>query len=116
METPMRIFLPVSPILLAACASMPAAAPSTSSDPRLAEGRMLAEIHCASCHAIGATGRSKHPEAPPFRTLSRNYPVDALAEPLAEGIMVGHPEMPEFRFRAEDVDSMIAYLESIQTK
>ena len=101
-------------LLMAACASPPDTMSSASTDPQIAEGRFLAEIHCAACHAIGADDRSKHPEAPPLRTLSRNYPVSALEEPLAEGIMVGHPEMPEFRFRPEDVAAMVAYLESIQ--
>jgi hypothetical protein len=30
--------------------------------------------------------------------------------------MVGHPEMPEYRFRPEDVASLVAYLESIQQR
>jgi cytochrome c len=36
--------------------------------------------------------------APPFRTLHERYPVEDLVEPLAEGIVTGHPTMPEFRF------------------
>jgi hypothetical protein len=40
--------------------------------------------------------------------------VVALEESLAEGIVVGHPDMPEFRFRPEDVAAIISYLESIQ--
>jgi cytochrome c len=111
----MRATLFLLPMLLAACASPLDAKPSAP-DSQVAEGEYLARLHCASCHAIGARDQSKHPEAPPFRILSRSYPVSALEEPLAEGIMVGHPEMPEFRFRPEDVAAMIAFLESIQEK
>jgi cytochrome c len=39
-----------------------------------------------------------------------------LAEALAEGLSSGHPDMPEFRFEIDDVDAILAYLESIQEK
>ena len=32
------------------------------------------------------------------------------------GIVSGHPEMPEFSFEPEEVDAVIAYLESIQVQ
>jgi mono/diheme cytochrome c family protein len=98
---------------LAACASSEPAAPA---DPVAAEGRFLAEVHCSACHAIGRNDGSKHPEAPRLRDLSKHYPVAALEESLAEGIVVGHPDMPEFRFRPEDVAALIRYLETIQTQ
>jgi hypothetical protein len=47
--------------------------------------------------------------------LSANYRVDTLEEALAEGISVGHPAMPQFAFAPEEVDALIAYLDSIQT-
>ena len=99
-------------LLLAGCASPPEASPP---DPVAAEGRFLAEVHCSACHAIGRNDASRHPEAPPLRELSRRYPVTALEESLAEGIVVGHPDMPEYRFRPEDVAALISYLETIQT-
>jgi mono/diheme cytochrome c family protein len=80
-----------------------------------ARGRELATASCASCHAIGLTGDSPAPEAPPFRELWRNYRVDALEEALAEGISVGHPAMPEFQFAPDDVAALVQYLQSIQT-
>src|SRR4051795_6775645 len=42
-------------------------------------GKLLAETDCARCHAIGPTGRSPLPPAPPFRTLHTRYPVESLA-------------------------------------
>jgi hypothetical protein len=52
--------------------------------------------------------------APPFRTLARKYPIDELAESLAEGLSVGHPDMPEFVFEPDDIIAILAYLNSIQ--
>jgi cytochrome c len=77
-------------------------------------GHRLIETNCSPCHAIERSGTSPHPDAPPFRTLSRKYPVSELEEALAEGIMTGHPDMPEFIAEPEQIDDMIAYLESIQ--
>ena len=77
-------------------------------------GEFLLTTHCARCHAVGRTGASPHPEAPPFRMLSRKYKIEGLAEALAEGLSTGHPDMPEFVFAAEDVGAIIDYLQSIQ--
>jgi mono/diheme cytochrome c family protein len=104
----MRSFAFGAIFLLAACASH---APDASREER---GLALAEQHCSTCHAVGRAGDSPAPEAPPFRRLSENYRVDSLEEALAEGISVGHPAMPQFQFAPEDVDALVAYLQSIQ--
>jgi cytochrome c len=87
-------------------------------DKRALEGRGegLLTSNCAGCHAVGRTGNSIHPEAPPFRTLGQRYPIEVLAEALAEGLSSGHPDMPEFRFEVDNVEAILAYLESIQEK
>jgi cytochrome c len=72
------------------------------------------EHDCSRCHAIDRTGASPHPEAPPFRTLGTRYPIESLAEALAEGLVTGHPDMPEFMFKVQDVGAILAYLNSIQ--
>jgi cytochrome c len=79
-------------------------------------GEALLTRNCARCHATGTAGLSPHPEAPPFRTLARRYPIDGLAEALAEGLFVGHPDMPQFTFESRDVGAIIAYLKSIQER
>ena len=78
------------------------------------KGEVIVRENCARCHATGETGVSPVAEAPPFRTLSEKYPVESLAESLAEGIVSGHPDMPIFVFGPHDVDAIIAYLEAIQ--
>lgn len=37
-----------------------------------------------------------------------------LEEALAEGIYVGHPDMPVFRFEPDEVEALIDYIQSIQ--
>jgi mono/diheme cytochrome c family protein len=78
-------------------------------------GKELVVKYCARCHAIGL-GASPHRGAPPFRTLAHRYPIEWLEEALGEGIVTGHPHMPEFRFSAGDVGAIIAYLKSVQTR
>ena len=84
--------------------------------PSLKRGEALLAKNCARCHATGTAGRSPHPAAPPFRTLSRKYPIDGLQEALGEGLSVGHPDMPEFAFEPDDVGAILAYLKSIQER
>lgn len=79
-------------------------------------GEELLQKSCASCHAIGRSGDSPHKTAPAFRTLGQRYPIESLEEALGEGIMSGHPDMPEFNFEADDVGDIIAYLKSIQQR
>jgi mono/diheme cytochrome c family protein len=77
-------------------------------------GESLLTRNCARCHAVGRAGASPHPAAPPFRTLSRKYKIESLAEALAEGLSTGHPDMPEFVFEPDEVGAIVDYLLSIQ--
>ena len=77
-------------------------------------GEELLRRNCGSCHAVGVSGESPQKQAPPFRILGQRYPIESLEEALGEGIMSGHPDMPEFKFDAVDVGAIIAYLKSIQ--
>jgi cytochrome c len=77
-------------------------------------GEALLAKDCSRCHAIASTGESRHPQAPPFRTLGKRYRIESLEEALGEGIISGHPDMPEFQFVPADVGAIVAYLNSIQ--
>ncbi|WP_245416909.1 c-type cytochrome [Undibacter mobilis] len=83
---------------------------------QLKRGEDLLITYCGSCHAIGRTGDSRRPDAPPFRTLGKRYPIDSLEESLGEGIMSGHPDMPELSFDGDDVGAIVDYLKSIQVR
>lgn len=82
-------------------------------DERVQRGYAFAQANCASCHAIGRTGTSPLPAAPTFRALHLRYPVENLAEALAEGIVTGHPAMPQFRLEVGEIGDLIAYLKSL---
>ena len=77
-------------------------------------GRVLAERMCAECHAITERGSSPHVGAPAFRALDRRLDLDSFMERLREGLTVGHPDMPTFRFTREDARAFALYLRSIQ--
>ena len=80
-------------------------------------GQVLAELNCATCHAVGRDGRSPYAPAPPFRTLHDKYDVSGLAEALAEGIVVGHTgprPMPRFVLDPDQINDFIAYLKSLE--
>ena len=105
---------------LAIAALLLAAGPLRAQDAGSAEdlklGAELLQKNCASCHAVGRSGASPNKDAPAFRTLGQRYPVDSLEEALGEGILSGHPDMPEFRFDADEVGAIIVYLQSIQQR
>ena len=80
-----------------------------------AAGAEMATRLCSGCHAIAGGGPSPVPDAPLFATFTERWPVEYLAEALAEGIVVGHGSvrMPEFRFEPHEIENLIAYLSSL---
>jgi cytochrome c len=82
--------------------------------PAAQRGFVILKTNCSRCHAIGKIGESPLKIAPPFRTLHQRYPVEDLEKPLAEGIITGHPTMPEFRFDPGQVGDIIAYLKTLE--
>lgn len=104
------LFLTASAVAWLACA------PAFAAGADLAHGKALVEANCAPCHATGAQGDSPNSKAPAFRELSKRYPVDALEEAFAEGIVTGHEGMPEFEASPQQIDDIVAYLGSIQAQ
>src|SRR5262245_42168098 len=87
-------------------------APAAAENPQ--QGKRLALTYCAKCHAIDKVSPSPLKIAPPFRTLHERYPVEMLQEALAEGIVTGHPTMPQFSFDADQVADFMAFLKTLQ--
>ena len=96
-------------LLLLVCAHAGAAQAAS-----VERGRAYARSHCARCHSIDEKSASPLALAPPFRTLHERYPVESLEEALAEGIVTGHPAMPEFRLGAGQISDFIAFLKSLE--
>lgn len=78
------------------------------------QGQRLARLYCASCHAIDKVSPSPLLIAPPFRDLHKLYPVESFEEALGEGIMTGHPTMPQFRFEPDQIADFLAFLKSLE--
>lgn len=97
--------------LSAACA-IGSAAPAWAQN--IERGRAFARANCATCHSLDRYSLSPLRIAPPFRDLHKRYPVESLEEALAEGIVTGHPTMPEFRLDPGQVGDFIAFLKSLE--
>ena len=104
---------PLALALPTALGVMAAMQPAAAQD--LKRGEALLARDCRSCHAL-ARGESKDKAAPAFYTIGQRYPIENLEEALGEGFMSGHPDMPEFKYDADDVGAIIAYLKSIQRR
>jgi mono/diheme cytochrome c family protein len=77
-------------------------------------GLIFARTNCARCHSIDKVTESPLKIAPPFRTLHNRYPVESLEESLAEGIVTGHQNMPEFRLERDQIGDFIAYFKTLE--
>ena len=89
-------------------------APAWAQNPRAQRGLTFAQANCARCHSIDRVTDSPLRIAPPLRALHRRYPVESLEEALGEGIVTGHPTMPEFRLDPGQVGDLIAFLKTLE--
>lgn len=77
-------------------------------------GLTFVKANCSICHAIGRYDESPLAIAPPLRTLHNLYPIEQLEESLAEGIVTGHPSMPQFQLDGAQINDLIAYLKTLE--
>lgn len=77
-------------------------------------GLTFARLRCAQCHSIDKYSPSALRDAPPFRELHKRYPVETLEEAFAEGIVTGHPSMPEFRLDPDQIGDLIAFMKTLE--
>ncbi|NDV87614.1 c-type cytochrome [Aurantimonas aggregata] len=104
----MRIVL----LALAFTAGTAHAQATIEADP-VERGRVLVVANCSGCHEVGLDGDSPNPQAPPFRTLSERFPIDALEETFIGTIDTGHPGMPVFEASQDQIDDVIAYIAAV---
>jgi cytochrome c len=88
--------------------------PAMAASPTEQRGKTFALNNCARCHSVDRATPSPLKIAPPFRTLHLRYPVETLAEALAEGIVTGHPTMPEFRLDPDQIHDLLSYLKTLE--
>ena len=87
--------------------------PAHALEPDAQRGLTFVAANCTQCHAVDKVSPSPLGIAPPFRTLHTKYPVENLAEALAEG-MTGHPTMPQFKLDPGQIGDVIAYLKTLE--
>jgi mono/diheme cytochrome c family protein len=87
---------------------------ASAASPAEQRGKTFALTNCARCHSIDRVTESPLKIAPPFRTLHLRYPIETLAEALAEGITTGHPTMPEFRLDPDQIHDLLSYLKTLE--
>jgi len=83
-------------------------------EPGAQRGLTFVSANCTECHAVDKVSPSPLKIAPAFRTLHTKYPVENLAEAFAEGIMTGHPAMPQFRLDPGQINDVITYLKTLE--
>src|SRR3954464_119434 len=89
-------------------------APALAASPAEQRGKNFALNNCARCHSIDKVTQSPLKIAPPFRTLHLRYPIETLAEALAEGITTGHPTMPQFQLDPGQIHDLLSYLKTLE--
>ncbi|MFZ5673302.1 MAG: c-type cytochrome [Pseudomonadota bacterium] len=105
-----RSVLRLAPFLVPLTMSLAGAVSAGETEER---GRVIAEANCARCHNIAAAGDSPFPPAPPFRIIARMYRASDLEEAFVEGIVVGHPAMPEFTMTATQAAALSTFIDSL---
>jgi mono/diheme cytochrome c family protein len=88
---------------------------SKAGDSAILLGHDLLRVNCARCHAIDAGSASPEPKAPPFDAIVKKYEPSALEEALAEGIVTGHENMPQFVFEPDQIAAIVGYLDTLKT-
>ena len=102
-----RILMPLALTLLSL-------SPAAAASPDEQRGKTFALNNCARCHSVDKVTPSPLKIATPFRTLHNRYPIETIAEALAEGIQTGHPTMPEFQLDPDQIHDLLAYLKTLE--
>ena len=110
----MRLLINIAFILALPAVVM--AAPKPAEKPlsaAAAQGRMVAQIRCASCHAIVPDRASPNPQAPTFPDLAGRFGEHSLQQKLTEIEETGHFYMPPQRVSSADVANLVAYFNTL---
>jgi mono/diheme cytochrome c family protein len=79
------------------------------------QGQTLAETVCAECHAVtrGAI-RSPFDHAPPFEAIAQMPGMTPMA--IRVWLRSAHREMPNIMLQPEEIDNVIAYLQTLKAR
>jgi len=105
--------------LCAVAMTFVAAAPVTAQDAKAKGEKLFTDQKCTLCHSVGDKGNKKGPLDEVGRKLSadeiRHWIVDAKS--MAESTKATRtPAMKQFNLKQAEVDSLVAYLQSLTGK
>ena len=78
---------------------------ASAASPAEQRGQFFARANCARCHSIDKVTASPLKIAPPFRSLHKRYPIESIAEALADGDRVELRGFGTFEVRERDARS-----------
>lgn len=79
-----------------------------------ARGKSFVSQNCVSCHAVEPGSQSPNPKAPTFAAVA-NEP-SATPYSLHVFLQTTHATMPNFKIGSDDIDDIVAYIESLKQK
>ena len=100
----------VRPWLLVLAVAVPLAPGSAAAETEMEAAQRFIHRNCAACHVTTAGEPRKHADAPDFAEIARRYPPSAIAEAFAEGVTVGHEDMPQFELTPDEIDLLLLFL------
>jgi mono/diheme cytochrome c family protein len=109
------IFALLTLLTLPACEHSSLNAEGSDNQALVDAGHRVAQMKCATCHAIEPSGESANSNAPPFRDVARSANIMATEATLTEGIRIGHMDMPVVHLSRPEIDRLSAYLRSLQS-
>ena len=104
-EVPVKLSLAIA---TAACAALGAVAAHAAGDADA--GHALARQWCTGCHIVDNTGQGQD-MAPPFASIARRRAGDPTW--VRAWLAAPHPSMPNFNLARQQVDDIVAYLQSL---
>ena len=77
-----------------------------------ANGKVLAEKWCASCHLVSPDQARASADAPPFASIAQRPDEDI--DRLAFFLLDPHPVMPNFNLSRDQITDVVAYIRSLK--
>jgi mono/diheme cytochrome c family protein len=78
-----------------------------------AKGHALAQRWCSSCHLVDESGQAPD-TAPPFSIIARRHGPNR--DWVRAWLAAPHPPMPNFDLTRQQIDDVVAYLDSLTKK
>lgn len=82
--------------------------------PLISSGESIARRHCAECHALTGDAASALPDAPAFPQLRQRHDRAAMAQIVAERMVVIHPRMPKLQLEEDEVEEFLDYWDALR--